>query len=119
MAQFARGIRTLIGDEAQMYFSDLYEHLDELSDKLDVSRESLAGARDLYLSVSANRTNESMRVLAIIATIMMPLTFLTGVYGMNVDLPGRDSEHAFTYLAGGMFALAVIFLVYFKKRKWI
>jgi magnesium transporter len=113
------GVSGLIGEEVQRYFSDLYEHLDELMDSLDVARDSLAGARDLYLSVSAHRTNETMRALAIIATIMMPLMFLTGVYGMNVTLPLGKSPSAFVILAAVMVLVALGFFGFFRWKKWI
>jgi magnesium transporter len=119
MAQFSKGIRTLIDDEVQMYFSDLYEHLDELSDQLDIAREALGGARDLYLSVSAHRTNESMRILALIATMMLPMTFITGLYGMNITLPGQGSPTAFIWLAGGMLMVALAFFFFFRHQRWI
>ncbi len=125
MAQFAGGVSDLIGDEVQPYFGDLHDHLDELLDSLDVARDSLGGARDLYLSVSAHRTSETMRALAIIATILMPLTFLTGVYGMNVSLPGGSGDNAgggpvtFFMLLGVMVVVALTFLGYFRWKKWI
>jgi magnesium transporter len=122
MAQFAHGVVPLVGIEEQRYFSDVYEHLDELGDKLDVSRDGLAGARDLYLSVSAHRTNETMRFLAIIATVMLPLTFLTGLYGMNVRLPGgiepAGSYVPFFALLGVMAAVAAGLFGYFRWRGW-
>lgn len=119
MAQFSGGVSELIGEEVRRYFGDLYEHLDELMDSLDVARDSLAGARDLYLSVSAHRTNETMRALAIIATIMMPLMFLTGVYGMNVRLPLGRSPSAFAILAAAMVLTALGFFGFFRWKKWV
>ncbi len=125
MAQFESGVSGLIAEEAQPYFGDLYDHLDELMDSLDVARDSLAGARDLYLSVSAHRTNETMRALAIIATIIMPLMFLTSLYGMNVSLPGGSGDNApggltsFFALVGVMVVIALGFCGFFRWKKWI
>lgn len=125
MVELSRGAGGLVGEEARIYYSDLSEHLDQLGDRLDVSRDALAGARDLYLSVSANRTTEIMRALAIIATIVLPLTFVTSLYGMNVDLPGGSGDagggNMFTFLvlAGVMIAIAAAFFGYFRWRKWI
>ncbi len=125
MAQFSSGVSDLIGEEVQPYFGDLHDHLDELMDSLDVARDSLGGARDLYLSVSAHRTSETMRALAIIATILLPLTFLTGVYGMNVSLPGGSGDNtggglgSFFALLGAMVVVALGFLGYFRWKKWI
>jgi len=125
MVQLSRGAGGLVGEDAMIYYSDLSEHLDLLGDKLDVSRDSLAGARDLYLSVSANRTNEIMRALAIIATIVLPLTFVTSLYGMNVSLPGGSGDASggsfttFLILVGVMVAIAAAFFGYFRWRKWI
>ncbi len=125
MVHLSRGVGELVGPDARRYYADLSEHLDQLGDKLDVSRDALAGARDLYLSVSANRTNEVMRALAIIATIMMPLMFVTSLYGMNVGLPGGTGENAganltvFCVLLGVMVLIAGGFFAYFRRRKWM
>ena len=124
MVQLSRGPNTLVGEDASRYYADLSEHLDQLSDKLDITRDSLGGARDLYLSVSANRTNEAMRVLAALATILLPLTFITGLYGMNVRLPGgvegpRGHPLAFPAILGVMALVAVVIFALFRRKNWI
>jgi len=124
MVQLSSGHDSLVGEDASRYYADLSEHLDQLSDKLDVTRDSLGGARDLYLSVSANRTNEAMRVLAALATILLPLTFITGLYGMNVRLPGgvegaRGHPYAFPVILGAMGLVAVVIFLLFRRKKWI
>ena len=124
MLKLSGGVEAIVGEEEGRYFSDVAEHFDRLGDQLEVSRDALAGARDLYLSVSANRTNEVVRALTIITTIMMPLTFVTSLYGMNVGLPGGASEGAgslltFFVLLGAMCAMAAGFFGYFKYRRWI
>ena len=124
MVQLSRGHNAIVGEDASRYYADLSEHLDQLSDKLDVTRDSLGGARDLYLSVSANRTNEAMRVLAALATILLPLTFITGLYGMNVRLPGgvegaKGHPLAFAAILGVMALVGLVIFALFRRRKWI
>src|SRR5690606_35093599 len=75
----------LIGEETRIHLRDCYDHTAQLMDLIEVFREVTADLRDMYLSMVNQRTNEVMKVLTIIATLFMPLTFIVGVYGMNFD----------------------------------
>jgi magnesium transporter len=82
-------------------------------------QELIQGFAQTFDSLQANKTNEIMKVLTIFSTILLPLTFLTGLYGMNVNLPLQDNETAFLILVSVMVLIAVGLLLYFKKRRWI
>jgi magnesium transporter len=80
----------------------------------------LSGILDIYLSSVSNRMNEIMKVLTIIATIFMPLTFMAGIYGMNFKyMPELEWHCGYFLILGVMTAVAIFMLVYFRKKKWL
>ncbi len=109
-----------IKSSTQMYLRDVYDHMLRIVDMLDNQRDLLSGALDSYLSQVSNRTNDVMKVLSIVATIMLPMSVLTGLYGTNfVKLPGATNPMAFWVLVFIMVTLAGGLFSYFKKKKWI
>jgi magnesium transporter len=123
----ARGIDTIAGvpglqlDERD-YFRDVYDHMIRISDLIDSYRDLLGGAMDVYLSTVANRQNEVMKQLTIIATVFLPLTFLTGFFGMNFAWPithAQNSLLGFLLLGVGLCLASVVgFRFYFKRKSW-
>jgi magnesium transporter len=110
----------LIDKTSAIYFRDIYEHTIQVMDTVDTYRDILSGMFDIYLSSISNRLNEVMKVLTIIATIFMPLTFLAGVYGMNFEhMPELKWQYGYFMVLGVMLAIAMGMLVYFRKKKWI
>lgn len=111
----------LIKDTTDMYFRDVYDHTVQIIDSIEAERDILAGMLDVYLSSVSNRMNQVMKVLTIIATIFIPLTFLVGVYGMNFhrNMPELDWEYGYAAVWGIMIATAVMMLALFKKKKWL
>jgi magnesium transporter len=110
----------LIDKTSAIYFRDIYEHTIQVMDTVDTYRDILSGMFDIYLSSISNRLNEVMKVLTIIATLFMPLTFLAGVYGMNFEhMPELKWQYGYFMLWGVMILIALAMLVYFRKRKWI
>jgi magnesium transporter len=110
----------LIDKTSAIYFRDIYEHTIQVMDTVDTYRDILSGMFDIYLSSISNRLNEVMKVLTIIATLFMPLTFLAGVYGMNFEhMPELKWQYGYFMLWGVMILIALTMLVYFRKRKWI
>jgi len=105
----------------ERYFRDVYDHLIRISDLIDSYRDLLSGAMDVYLSTVSNRLNSVMKQLTIIATIFLPLSWLTGFFGQNFDF---ETVHisgwaSFVALGGGTELLALaILLVYFKRQRW-
>jgi magnesium transporter len=104
------------------YFRDVYDHLIRISDLIDSYRDLLSGATDLYLSTQANRQNEVMKQLTVIATIFLPLTFLTGFFGQNFAWLVRNISAAWVFWVFGVGGLAVsclILAVYFWRKRWL
>lgn len=108
-----------IKQETRVYFSDVYDHLLRITDSLATYRDLLTGVMDSYMSRVTNKTNEIMKTLSVVATIMLPLALISGIYGMNfIILPGSKEPYGFWGVIGLMFLLAVTMLAFFKKKKW-
>ncbi len=115
-----RGDSTLIQPQTGVYLQDLYDHTIQVIDTVETLRDMLQGMLDTYLSSLSYRMNEVMKVLTIIATVFIPLTFIVGVYGMNFDyFPELHWPWAYPLLWGIMVALAAFMIAYFKRRKWM
>lgn len=108
-----------VSEENRPYYLDLVDHLDVILDTADTYRDLVNSSMETHFSIISNRTNEIMRTLTIISTIMMPLTFITSLYGMNVRIPAAQSVFYFWYLLAGMGVLAGGMLYVFKKKRWI
>ncbi len=103
-----------------MYFRDIYDHTIQIIDTLETYRDLAAGLLDIYLSSLSNRTNEIMKVLTIIGTIFIPLTFITGIYGMNFRyMPELKWKLGYPLVLSVMLAIGIIMLIYFRKKKWL
>ncbi|MCX5838944.1 MAG: magnesium and cobalt transport protein CorA, partial [Deltaproteobacteria bacterium] len=102
------------------YFRDISDHTVQVIDTIETYRDMLSGMLDIYLSTISNRMNEVMKVLTVIATIFMPLTFLAGVYGMNFKyMPELEWPWGYFALWGVMLVIAVVMLLYFRRKKWL
>lgn len=109
----------LFKDGTKRYLRDVYEHVIQLNDTIETQRDLLANIMDLYLSGVSNRMNEVMKVLTIIATIFIPLTFIAGVYGMNFEtMPELHWKYGYLSVWILMIVLFVGMIFYFKKKKW-
>jgi len=110
----------LIRPTTKIYLRDIYDHTIQIIDTIETYREMLSGMLDIYLSSVSNRMNQVMKVLTIIATIFMPLTFLAGVYGMNFKyMPGLGSRWGYPLFLVFMLLVGVVMYIYFKKKKWL
>ena len=111
----------LISEQIAYRFRDVHDHLVRLVDEAMFFQDRVSSLLDAHLSLVSNQLNSVMKVLTIIATIFMPLTVLTGMWGMNVPLPHLPGgEHAqFWWVAGLMVALAGVMLWYFRRQRWI
>ncbi len=102
-----------------IYFRDVYDHLVRISETADIYRDILTGILDAYLLLTSNRLNTVMKTLTIIATILMPLGVITGVYGMNFEhMPELRTEYGYFIVLGVMAVLVIAMLGVFKRRKW-
>jgi magnesium transporter len=114
-----RGESRLIGKATRLFLRDVYDHTIQVIDTVETFRDMLSGLHDTYLSSISNRMNEIMKVLTVIATIFIPLTFIAGVYGMNFKfMPELGWRWAYFGVWGVMAAVAAGMVVYFKRKKW-
>jgi magnesium transporter len=120
IVRLERGASSLIQQSTQIYLRDVYDHTIQVIDTIETFREMLSGMLDIYLSSISNRTNEVMKVLTIIATIFMPLTFLAGVYGMNFKyMPELEKHWGYPAILLLMLGVCVFMFAYFKRKKWL
>ena len=110
----------LIHKKTIHFFRDIYDHIVQVSENIDIYREMIWGLMDMYMTTISNKMNEVMKVLTIIATIFIPLTFITGIYGMNFNnMPELQYKYSYFILWGIMLILFIGMLFYFKRKKWL
>jgi len=116
----------LIREGTEIFLRDVYDHTIQVIDTIETYRDMLSGMLDLYLSMVSNKMNEVMKVLTIIATIFIPLTFIAGIYGMNFDpdaspLNMPELGWYWGYMAAwvAMTVVAILMVIYFKNKKWL
>ena len=108
-------VRRFVKKDLAVYFGDMVDHLDRIWDGLDEYKEIIEGLSDTYDSLATNRTNEVVRILTIIATILLPVTVVASIYGMNISLPFMHSDYALLYVF--LIMLVVIGgILYFLRR---
>lgn len=118
--QLVRGDFPLFDSGAQMYLRDVYDHSQHLVESLDGARDMVISMMDVHLSYQSNRLNKQMRVLTAITIIFMPLTVLTGIYGMNFEhMPELKWPYGYYAVLGLMALIIVGLLAYFKRRRWL
>ncbi|MEZ5542250.1 MAG: magnesium/cobalt transporter CorA [Pseudomonadota bacterium] len=110
----------LIADDTHIYFRDIQDHVLRATDAIDTYRDIMTGLLDIYNSTISNRMNEIMKVLTVFATIFIPLTFLTGIYGMNFRfMPELGWKWSYPLLWLACLVIAVLLLAFFRRRKWL
>ena len=115
-----RGESALISDNVIIYLRDVYDHTIQVIDSIETFRDMISGTLDVYLSSVSNKMNEVMKVLTIIATIFIPLTFIAGIYGMNFKyMPELEWHWAYPMLWTVIIVLGVLMLISFKRKKWL
>jgi magnesium transporter len=114
------GESSLIENRTRLFFRDVYDHIVHVIDTIETFRDMASGMIDVYLSSTSNKLNEVMKVLTVIATIFIPMTFFVGVYGMNFRfMPELGWPWAYPVLWLFMIALGVSMVAYFRKKKWL
>jgi len=115
-----------IDAKTQLFLRDCYDHTVQLMDMVDTNREIIAGLIDMHLSAASNRMNEIMKVLTIIATIFMPLSFIASLYGMNFDpakspwnMPELEWHFGYPIVITAMLSVAGAMLIYFRRKGWL
>lgn len=120
LARIHRDGSRCISEGVLVYLRDTYDHCAQLTDALDTARELTAGLLNTYLSLVSNRTNEVMKVLTVMASIFIPLTFLAGLYGMNFErMPELHSNWGYPLVLAAMAVIAAVLLLFFRRRGWI
>jgi magnesium transporter len=116
--ELIRREKGLLGDDLDVYFRDVYDHIIRTVELIETYRDLLSGALDIYLSAVANRTNEVMKILTIWGTVALPLVIITGFFGMNLKLPWEGSYLGTAFVLALMAISTVAVLVYFKVKRW-
>lgn len=120
VGRMERGESEFIDDNSKIFLRDLYDHIIQVIDSIEILRDNLNSLHELYISEISLRMNNVMKVLTVISTIFIPLTFLVGVYGMNFDvLPEIHWKYSYFLLWGIMICLTLALLWYFKKKRWV
>ena len=115
-----RGESSLVGEKTTVFLRDVYDHTIQVIDTVETLRDMVSGMLDVYLSSLSNKMNEVMKVLTIIATIFIPLTFIAGIYGMNFEfMPELKWHWGYPIVWLIIIAIAVIMLFYFRKKRWL
>lgn len=115
-----KGEHKLINDRTITYYRDIYDHLIQVSENIDIYREMIWSLMDMYMTTISNRMNEVMKVLTIISSIFIPLTFLAGIYGMNFKyIPELEYKYGYFVLLAVMLVMFVALVFYFKRKKWL
>ena len=120
MSRILREPGSLITDQVKVYFRDCYDHIVQILELTESLKELTTELMNIYLSVQGNKLNEIMKVLTIISTIFIPLSFLVGLYGMNFDnIPELGFEYGYFVVIAVMATIVVSMLIWFKKKGWI
>lgn len=115
-----RGECPLVREATTLYLRDVYDHVIQVVDTLETFRDMLSGMLDIYLSSVSNRMNAVMKVLTVIATVFMPLTFLAGVYGMNFKyMPELEWRWGYPFIWLVMIVIGAFMMLFFKRKKWL
>jgi len=110
----------IINEKTRNFIRDLYDHIVHVNESIESYREMVWSLLDMYMTIISNKMNEVMKVLTIIATIFIPLTFIAGIYGMNFDyIPELHYKYAYFILWGFMIFIFLMMLIYFRKKKWL
>ena len=109
----------LIKDELQIYLRDIYDHVFRISDLLENYRDIIFGMLDMYLSSVSNKMNDIMKVLTMISTIFIPLSFLAGFYGMNMIVYRNSQYDLLMIIIVIMIIIGLLMFIFFKKKRWI
>jgi magnesium transporter len=118
--RLSRGEFELIPDASLAFYRDLYDQFVRVTDLTESNREMLGVALQVHFTVTANRTNDAMKALTIISAILLPMTFVAGIYGMNFKhMPELEWRYGYFFALGMMACIALTFYMYFKRKKWI
>lgn len=120
ISRLERGESEFVSRNTHLYLRDVYDHTINVLDTIETYRDMLSGMIDIYLSSISNKLNETMKYLALVSTIFIPMTFVASIYGMNFEImPELKWAHGYWFALGIMGAIGLSFFIYFKKNKWV
>ena len=124
VGSLSRGDSEYVRESTEKYYRDVYDHLVQTVELVEIYRDLAGGARDIYLNTVSQSTNEVMKVLTVVATIFLPLTFVVGIYGMNFDggpynMPELGWTFGYPAVMLGMGLVAVMMLWYFREQEYL
>jgi magnesium transporter len=118
--RFAKEETELINETTHVYIRDVYDHTIQIIDTIESFRDILSGMIDLYLSTISNKMNEVMKLLTIIATIFIPITFVAGIYGMNFKvMPELEWKWGYPAVWVVMVSIVFVLILFFRKKRWL
>jgi magnesium transporter len=118
--EMLRSESRLIDEKTHIYLRDVSDHTIRVVESIELHRDIISGLLDIYISSVSNKMNEVMKVLTVFASIFIPLTFLTGIYGMNFDyMPELRWHWAYPTLWVAFLSIPTVLLVYFKRKNWL
>ena len=113
-------IRLIIDDKLLFYYQDVYDHVIQVADTVETNRDQMSGILDMYMSSVSIKMNEVMKVLTVIATLFIPMTFLAGVYGMNFKyMPELEWQYSYPLFWGTVLVCLCAMMIWFKRNKWL
>jgi magnesium transporter len=119
LSKLTKGESEFVNEETLRFFSDIYDHVAHIIDSLDTYKDLTSNLLDIHINAMNNKLNEVMKVLTVISTIFIPLTFIVGVYGMNFDvMPELRWEYGYYVVWGVMFVIVLGMLAFFRHKKW-
>ena len=120
ISRFEKLEEPLISNNIKVFIRDLYDHTIKVIENIEVLRDMTSGLLDLYMNTTSNKMNEIMKVLTILTSIFIPLTFISGVYGMNfVNMPELEFKYGYFAVLGLMVLVLIAMLIYLKRKKWL
>jgi magnesium transporter len=114
-----RHVERFLPEELELYFDDIVDASERIWDLLDNFKEVVEALEDTNESVISHRQNDVLRVLTVVTVILLPLTLITGIFGMNVHFPGFDTAEAFWVIAGVMLGLGLSLTAFFRIKRWL
>lgn len=119
LSKIVKGESEYVREENIRYFSDVYDHVSHIIDSMDTFKDLTSSLMDIHINAMNTKMNEVMKVLTVISTIFMPLTFIVGVYGMNFKfMPELDWKYGYYVVWGIMGLIFISMMIYFRKKKW-
>lgn len=120
ISRLEKSEHSIVEEKTRAFFSDVYDHVIQINENIEIYRDMVWGLMDMYMTTVSNKMNAIMKVLTIIATIFIPLTFVVGVYGMNFEnMPELHYTNGYYVVWGVMILLFLMMLYFFYRKKWL